>query len=391
MEEVLVRFSALAEVAFGEDVKICGSVPTLGSWSISGAAPMTWTEGGRWVSELPLPCGVCVELKLVVSSQNGQRWIGAGAGGDENVRLQTSLGRSGAQPSRFQNAGALPFALEVVDLGEPDTRGPSGPDSPSQGGGGAPCLGGGQMVPAGQQLAPVSQVPAAPDAPHVVAAQLAGEAASHGVPVTYTTTTTTTTVVTMHAPEGDARGHPASAPRAMGPQIQYAQPHGAPQQRQPHATEGGASGQPRVVEIEDDDTSSEDCRRSAAAAEAVAAARARNAGLPRIGCTPLAWRRPGASDVRIAGSWDGWVRQLALEPLPQGGFGIILALPRGDYECKFIVDGDWMSSEELETIGKHGNNTFSVDDVLIMPVMPATTLQLQDGCDKAGATAIVLA
>ncbi|CAK0890210.1 unnamed protein product, partial [Prorocentrum cordatum] len=133
---------------------------------------------------------------------------------------------------------------------------------------------------------------------------------------------------------GPARGVSCAAPSQL-----------ANRSGQPHGRGGRRQRQPRVVEIEDDDTSSEDCRRSAAAAEAVAAARARNAGLPRIGCTPLAWRRPGASDVRIAGSWDGWVRQLALEPLPQGGFGIILALPRGDYECKFIVDGDWMSSE----------------------------------------------
>lgn len=391
MEEVLVRFTATAEVAFGEDIAICGSVPALGSWSLSGAAALAWNEGGKWTAEVPLPCGVSIELKVVIRGQNGHRWLGTGADCNDNVKLETNLGRSGASPSRFLDAAGLPCGLQVEDLGEPGPHA-AGPSTPQGGGPGT------DMVPAGQQLACQGGVgggSGGEPAAHVVAAQLAGQAAAHGCPVTYTTTTTTTTVVTMH---GDASSSPVGAPQAMGPQIQYAQqPNGAaPQQAQQHhpsqhsAPNGG--GGPQIVEIEDeDDSGGGACQRSAVDPEAVAKARAQNAGLPRMGCIPLAWRKPGASEVKIAGSWDCWVRQLALEPLPQGGFGIILALPRGEYECKFIVDGNWTHSEELEkSPGNDGNNNFSVDDVLIMPVMPSVTPALQDGSD-VGSTAIVVA
>merc|ERR1712007_237885 len=118
-------------------------------------------------------------------------------------------------------------------------------------------------------------------------------------------------------------------------------------------------------------------KRAGELADATAAAREHNVGVVRMGCVPVAWRKQGASKVFVAGSWDGWTRQLALEPIQQGGFGVLLCLQPGEYECKFIVDGFWVASEDFPVRGQDNNNVVTASDTLLLPgTLPPATFAL---------------
>mmetsp|Transcript_49208 Transcript_49208/g.157362 ORF Transcript_49208/g.157362 Transcript_49208/m.157362 type:complete len:402 (+) Transcript_49208:62-1267(+) len=381
--EVAVKITAQVEVAFGEDILICGSTPALGSWHVAGAAPMTWGKGDYWTAELALPCGVRVELKVLIRNHSGVRWVGVGANQAENVVLETGLGRAGGQGSRFVTTDTLPFGLIVEDiaLSKPAA---AGGDGCSEGrGSGDSTAGQTKSCDAGvvAQAAPAAPASAgmacggsevAQPAPHVAAAMLAGGAAGHGQAVTYATTTTTTTVVTINGTEvGAMAGHaypvnPQLSTHAHGGAPAPAGGQGPMAAGRPALTCGRGPG-PAALEDEAQQGSAVDACKAAG----VAAARAQNAGVPRLGCVPLAWRQGEPKEVRVVGSWDGWAGQLALEPLPKGGFGVLLALLPGEYECKFVVDGQWCTSEELEVRGQHKNNVICASDTLLVPVPPA--------------------
>ncbi|GLU09332.1 hypothetical protein SLE2022_261980 [Rubroshorea leprosula] len=49
-----------------------------------------------------------------------------------------------------------------------------------------------------------------------------------------------------------------------------------------------------------------------------------------------------ASEVLLAGSFDGWATQRKMEISRTGVFSLYLKLYPGRYEIKFIVDGKWM-------------------------------------------------
>eukprot|EP00434_Breviolum_minutum_P019369 symbB.v1.2.017076.t1/scaffold1283.1/size126978/15 len=112
--QVAVRIKAKTKIAYGEELLVCGSVPQLGSWKLSEAANMQ-CQGELWSLATRLPCGVRVELKLVQRPQGGQvHWYGAGPGGTSNLVLETSIGRIGAQGSRFLSLeGNLEICLSV--------------------------------------------------------------------------------------------------------------------------------------------------------------------------------------------------------------------------------------------------------------------------------------
>lgn len=49
----------------GEDVVLVGSHASLGSWSLDGAVPLTWTDGHFWRASIELPAGVgAIEYKV---------------------------------------------------------------------------------------------------------------------------------------------------------------------------------------------------------------------------------------------------------------------------------------------------------------------------------------
>lgn len=60
--------------------------------------------------------------------------------------------------------------------------------------------------------------------------------------------------------------------------------------------------------------------------------------LLRTAC--IVWTNP-ASEVLLAGSFDGWTLQRRMERSSKGIFSLCLKLYPGRYEIKFIVDGTW--------------------------------------------------
>lgn len=375
MKEVVgVRLTAKAKLNFGEDLLICGAAPQLGSWDATNAVTMEWAEGDHWSTEVSLPGGVLIEFKLIVRGQSGLRWLGRSKR-NENVVLETSLCRKGGKASFLHNSSELPYCLQVADV-EINT-------SPCEEKGTVPeehaphvsrdtdiCI-----RPSNQAIQPCSSSgypELGPEArspqPQDTAALLAGCAASKlGRKVTYSTTTTTTTYVTIDGNEDSVEGYIDSG-STMSPANSLQNGSGT-QPADSAATGGSRSAGP------DMDEAKETIR-----AEQREWAREQNSGLPRMGCVPIAWRQSGAAKVEVSGSWDGWQRRLALEPLPNGsGFGLLIGLPPGEYECKFIVDDVWTSSDDMDKRGEHSNNVFQAGDSLVLPEVRRALSEAGDG------------
>lgn len=387
--ETTVRLVARAEVAYGEDMLLCGSAPALGSWKADAAATMTW-EDGAWAAEVLLPCGVRVELKVVVRSQGGiLRWYGIGQSPESNVVLETSLGRGGARGSRFVSDCPLPFDLEVSDVEvEPGAQGirrevppaasapqpPQGAELALAGAGYAP----GAPMPMGMpwMMSPQQQEVAA-------AAMLAGAAGAAGHAVTYTTTTTTTTAVTINGHAGDPRMACAPGqPMILGPAVGGSPvcghgggrgggggvptPSGRCALPGPGSPQSGGSG----------GTAAGKAEVTPEQRQAYVAAQAKNTGIPRFGPVALQWPPPANGEaepkqVLARGSWDGWARDLALQPSPGGGWRLLMVLPPGEYEFKFIVDGVWTTSDEMDlTACDNRNNVVVASDMALAPTIP---------------------
>jgi len=357
---IAVRIKAHTKIGYGEDLLVCGSAPALGSWNLADAALMQ-CKGDLWTLTTELPCGVRVELKLVQRPQGRQVvWYGTGPGGNGNLMLETSLGRAGAMPSHFVNLEGFPWRLEVEELSPEEAQQGVNVDRNGQVAQVAPTPTPGPASPSGASGAAPGPVAVATQPNVEVSALLAGHAAAAGHAVTYTTTTTTTTAVTIN---GAAPGFPTPPP-PTGPAIEYRPPSPQPQANG-HAANGTQDG------------STKDSKAlPAPAAEptdqdrlAMVAARKLNAGIPRAGPLPLQWNTSCARDVRVRGSWDGWKRDYALEPCPGVGFRIMLLLPAGEYEFKFIVDGNWTTSEDMETTKcANRNNVAQVNEMVLVPV-----------------------
>lgn len=70
----------------------------------------------------------------------------------------------------------------------------------------------------------------------------------------------------------------------------------------------------------------------------------------------LTYPGEGVQAVEIAGLDVGWGNRLQLVRGEGGDFALVRDLPLGNYQYKFIVDGDWRTNTALPTI-KDGNNT----------------------------------
>lgn len=342
-----VRIAASLQLAYGEELLICGSAATLGGWELKHAPLMTWSDGnrgeghGQWTAEVLMPRGVRVEFKLVVRGQaDAARWLGAGPKQQANVDLETTLGRVGAQPSRIVSE-QLPCAMTVEDIAP-------GPDEGSiQAGQGhenstVALAGPSRITQAGHTPAG----PAAAIAPEAAAAaMLAAHAGAAGHAVTYTTTTTTTTSVVIN--DASAAVPQSLGPALMGPAAAApARPAGTP-----------APGPPQ------------ECPPTEAEMQALVAARQLNADIFRAGPVPISWTQLGAKEVLVRGSWDQWQQSIALEPAQGGIFRAMMVLPPGTYEFKFIVDGKWTTSDEMEkTTCSNKNNVAHAAEMVLVPV-----------------------
>jgi hypothetical protein len=54
---VNVDFRIKREVAFGRKMYLVGSAPALGTWTLSGACKMNWSEGHVWNASIKVPQG----------------------------------------------------------------------------------------------------------------------------------------------------------------------------------------------------------------------------------------------------------------------------------------------------------------------------------------------
>uniref|UniRef100_A0A0C9RW49 TSA: Wollemia nobilis Ref_Wollemi_Transcript_9693_1409 transcribed RNA sequence n=1 Tax=Wollemia nobilis TaxID=56998 RepID=A0A0C9RW49_9CONI len=77
--------------------------------------------------------------------------------------------------------------------------------------------------------------------------------------------------------------------------------------------------------------------------------------------TMITWSY-GGNDVVVEGSWDNWTSR---QPLHRAGkdFTIMLVLPSGIYQYKFIVDGEWRYVPDLPWITDEMGNANNVLDV----------------------------
>lgn len=69
---------------------------------------------------------------------------------------------------------------------------------------------------------------------------------------------------------------------------------------------------------------------------------------------PLVWYGM-AEDVKVMGSFDGWIHGEQMSPESSASFtkfSTIIKLHPGRYEIKFLVDGEWQLSPELQIVGE---------------------------------------
>lgn len=398
-DQAYVRLTLKQDVAFGEDLCIVGSSANLGCWDVSGAAVMQWSEGGIWVLETPMPCGVMVELKVVVRAQNGiLKWFGvrekgedgAFRGEEKNITLECRINRMGARGSRFVQKD-VPFDLKAEDIATPEN--PVGGQKRSSQEDIAGMLR--QMSRRSQSGSPRGNsnhemVVYAKEQPEDIGAKIAEEVrAAAGRAVTYTTTTVTTVCV-----GADGQQVPPPQPQqfpAAGMPQSYTPPgytqadmskggghhggghhHGYGHGGRPEIQQPAAMGQPShngggMKGGQGSPTGGN--MKPNIDEEALKRSRESNSHIPRMGPVALHW--PGeAAEVLCQGSWDDWAAPLTMEPAPGGGFRLLMVLPPGEYELKFIVDGEWCTNDSMEyTACDNKNNVVCASNAALAPLI----------------------
>ncbi len=66
-----------------------------------------------------------------------------------------------------------------------------------------------------------------------------------------------------------------------------------------------------------------------------------------------------ANEVRLAGNFNGWNPGELVMTKTAGGWELPYVLSKGNYEYKFIVDGEWMIDPRNPYVIRHGDNTNS--------------------------------
>src|SRR5687768_14797592 len=90
--------------------------------------------------------------------------------------------------------------------------------------------------------------------------------------------------------------------------------------------------------------------------------------LGKNGSVEFRFFRPGASDVRVTGTFNGWSKALAMHPGGNGWWVLKMDLEPGEYQFRYVADGVWytdFASNGIE-VTKFGWNS-----VLVVPGMPA--------------------
>src|SRR5688500_18431260 len=108
--------------------------------------------------------------------------------------------------------------------------------------------------------------------------------------------------------------------------------------------------------------------------------------LGKNGSVEFRFYRPGATDVRVMGSFNGWSQAQPMHPDGQGWWVLKLDLNPGEYQFRYVADGVWytdFASNGIE-VTKFGWNS-----VLIIPRRAAgfrQDLASEVGSDRQGVT-----
>lgn len=78
---IVIKFGVKFETKFGQELKVVGNIPELGSWNVDNGITMRWTEGSFWTAEISIAPNnkvYNIEYKYVLtnssSSSGGHIW-----------------------------------------------------------------------------------------------------------------------------------------------------------------------------------------------------------------------------------------------------------------------------------------------------------------------------
>lgn len=74
LSHTLTLVAVTPQTAFGEALKVVGSLAQLGAWEVDAAPAMHWQDGDFWNVDVTLPAGEAFEAKLVHLSAHAVTW-----------------------------------------------------------------------------------------------------------------------------------------------------------------------------------------------------------------------------------------------------------------------------------------------------------------------------
>ena len=113
-----VTFNLQYRVEWGQSVRLIGSVPALGEWSLAQGIDMEWRAGDNWVAEVSLSAPRVVEYKFVVvnaASKQPVHWM-------QGNNCVLALQRTDSELQVFENWTGAPGAAVQAATGPATTR-----------------------------------------------------------------------------------------------------------------------------------------------------------------------------------------------------------------------------------------------------------------------------
>uniref|UniRef100_A0A7S3EJG0 AMP-activated protein kinase glycogen-binding domain-containing protein n=1 Tax=Rhodosorus marinus TaxID=101924 RepID=A0A7S3EJG0_9RHOD len=99
---------------------------------------------------------------------------------------------------------------------------------------------------------------------------------------------------------------------------------------------------------------------------------------PDLIATEFVYADGAGSDVKLCGSWANWVPiQMYYEG--SGLWTVLTAVPIGEHEFRFIVDGEWKVSTHHPTVGDDLDDTLNNYRKIVRPPPPRERLEKPKG------------
>lgn len=102
----MVTFRLKFNTSWGQGVKLIGSHPKLGSWSLDKAVELRWAEGDQWTASVALPAGEVYEYKYVVIDFGTKQPVMWQQGGNAVLAVQMSEREVAVHDNWGNNPGA---------------------------------------------------------------------------------------------------------------------------------------------------------------------------------------------------------------------------------------------------------------------------------------------